>query len=303
MDTVKVVYCHCAFAKALPEKVRRAALKALLSSDVDLEAVRDLCELAARKDQRLKRWAAAKKLIIAACHPRAVKCLFAAAGAPLREGQATFVNLRALSPGRAARALGRTDGARSGRDLDARVKGALAKLEAVAPRDWYPWFPVIDAQRCARCGQCLNFCLFGVFARAADGAVVVRNPANCKTNCPACARVCPKGAIIFAKHRAAPINGGEGAAREPVAVDLAAIMERDALAFLRRRQLRERGPASAPAGSAAQLLDALDVPREVRQQVMALADARLGAQVAARTAPRRPRAGRRVPARPKGTAG
>jgi len=300
---VKVLYCHCAFAKALPGKVRRAALKALLASGRKLEAVRDLCELAARKDKRLKRWAAAKKLIIAACHPRAVRCLFAAAGAPLRAGQATFVNLRALTPGQAARALGQGDGASSGADVDGRLKDVLAELESIAPQDWIPWFPVIDQRRCRRCGKCLNFCLFGVYERAADGAVVARNPANCKTNCPACARVCPQGAIIFPKYRAAPINGGEARATEPVAVDLATLMEGDALGFLQRRQERERGLAASSGGSATDLLEALDVPRELRREVLALAGAKLGARPPAEAGRRRPRAKRRIPVRPGGTAG
>ena len=57
--------------------------------------------------------------------------------------------------------------------------------------------------------QCLNFCLFGVFEPTEDGKVVVKNPRNCKTNCPACARVCSEVAIIFPKFADDPINGAE----------------------------------------------------------------------------------------------
>lgn len=59
------------------------------------------------------------------------------------------------------------------------------------------WYPVIDFSRCNSCGQCAEFCLFGVFDLCGDGKPVVKNPANCKPGCPACARVCPAGAIIF----------------------------------------------------------------------------------------------------------
>jgi hypothetical protein len=46
---------------------------------------------------------------IAACYPRAVKWLFAAAGSPLAANQTEVVNLRALSAGEACNALFATD--------------------------------------------------------------------------------------------------------------------------------------------------------------------------------------------------
>ena len=74
---------------------------------------------------------------------------------------------------------------------------------------WVPWFPVIDYDRCRNCKQCLNFCLFGVYQLSPEGKVEVQNPSGCKTNCPACARMCPQKAIIFPKYADAPINGDE----------------------------------------------------------------------------------------------
>ncbi|MDR0894428.1 MAG: ferredoxin family protein [Prevotellaceae bacterium] len=70
------------------------------------------------------------------------------------------------------------------------------------------WFPVIDKERCTDCGKCHDFCLFGVYAKSAEGQVCVVQPQNCKNNCPACARVCPSRAIIFPKYDKSPINGG-----------------------------------------------------------------------------------------------
>ena len=74
---------------------------------------------------------------------------------------------------------------------------------------WYPWFPVVDYNLCSGCMQCLSFCLFGVYDVDDDGKLAAVSPDKCKTNCPACARVCPDGAIIFPKYSSEPINGGE----------------------------------------------------------------------------------------------
>ncbi len=59
------------------------------------------------------------------------------------------------------------------------------------------WYPVVDKSRCDECGQCLQFCLFGVYTRNEAQAVIASNPDACKTGCPACSRICPKGAIMF----------------------------------------------------------------------------------------------------------
>ncbi len=59
------------------------------------------------------------------------------------------------------------------------------------------WYPVVDYSRCRRCLQCLNFCLFGVYALDKDGTLRVARPDACRDGCPACARLCPTGAIIF----------------------------------------------------------------------------------------------------------
>ena len=72
---------------------------------------------------------------------------------------------------------------------------------------WKPWFPVIDYSRCTNCMQCLSFCLFDVYGVSADQKIQVQNQSNCKTECPACSRVCPEVAIMFPKYRHGPING------------------------------------------------------------------------------------------------
>ena len=89
----RILYCHCAFAKIVAPDVKAAVLGRLSDADVEFDAVPDLCEMAARGDARLRDLAAERPLKIAACYPRAVRWLFAAAGAQLPEG-ARIWNMR-----------------------------------------------------------------------------------------------------------------------------------------------------------------------------------------------------------------
>ena len=82
----RILYCHCAFAKIVAPDVKAAVLSGLSEADVEFDAVPDLCEMAAHGDARLRDLAAGMPLTIAACYPRAVRWLFAAAGAQLPEG-------------------------------------------------------------------------------------------------------------------------------------------------------------------------------------------------------------------------
>jgi hypothetical protein len=91
----RILYCHCAFAKVVPAEVKTAVLNGLSEANVEFDAVPDLCEMAARGDQRLRELAGQAPLRIAACYPRAVRWLFAAAGAELAEHQVRIWNMRA----------------------------------------------------------------------------------------------------------------------------------------------------------------------------------------------------------------
>jgi len=59
------------------------------------------------------------------------------------------------------------------------------------------WYPLMDESRCINCGSCLQFCLFGVYGRSEDGRVRIVHPDRCKPGCPACSRICPRGALMF----------------------------------------------------------------------------------------------------------
>jgi len=107
--TPAILYCHCAYAQAVPLAVKAAVLGKLCQAGLSFTAVADLCELSARRDPALPRLATATGLKIVACHPRAVKWLFAAAQAPLPPDRAQILNLREQSAAEIIQALLSTD--------------------------------------------------------------------------------------------------------------------------------------------------------------------------------------------------
>ena len=144
------------------------------------------------------------------------------------------------------------EGGLSVRDITGLGKGGVLRLveevrggeELNQPGKWKPWFPVIDYDRCTNCMQCLSFCLFGVYGTDAEGRIQVQNQNQCKTDCPACSRVCPEVAIMFPKYRAGPINGEEVRAedldREKMKVDVSSLLGGDIYALLRDRSERAK---------------------------------------------------------------
>lgn len=119
------------------------------------------------------------------------------------------------------------------------IEAASAEAKKELPGGWKPWFPVIDFDRCTNCMQCLSFCLFDVYGVNTNGEIQVQNESNCKTDCPACSRVCPEVAILFPKYKAGPINGDEisedDLRREAMKVDISALLGGDIYSMLRDR--------------------------------------------------------------------
>src|SRR5207237_2857495 len=124
------------------------------------------------------------------------------------------------------------------------VEPVRAELNAARHGDWKPWFPVIDYDRCTNCMQCLSFCLFGVYGVDSGHRIQVQNNDNCKTNCPACSRVCPEAAIMFPKYKAGPINGDvvshADLQREKMKIDISALLGGDVYQMLRDRSERAK---------------------------------------------------------------
>ncbi len=100
-----IIYCHCQYAQVVPPDVKAAVLRQLCDSGLPFEAVPDLCELSARRDPSLRRLTSAGPVKIAACFPRAVKWLFAAANAPLPLDCAEVLNMRVQSADEVAAGL------------------------------------------------------------------------------------------------------------------------------------------------------------------------------------------------------
>jgi Pyruvate/2-oxoacid:ferredoxin oxidoreductase delta subunit len=125
-----------------------------------------------------------------------------------------------------------------------RAEAERVRRNAVRQGDWKPWFPVIDYDRCTNCMQCLSFCLFGVYGVDENQRIQAQNHDNCKTNCPACSRVCPEAAIMFPKYKAGPINGDtvsdSDLQREKMKIDISSLLGGDVYQMLRDRSDRAR---------------------------------------------------------------
>ena len=231
----KIVYCHCAFADVLPKEVKEEVLQGLREAGVRFESIPDLCAMSARNDPKLKELVQDGPLKIAACYPRAVKWLFHAAGADFPEGseQVQVLNMRELP---AEEVL---DGLLEEKTADLSQEPIEVADRGETRPGWKPWFPVIDYERCTNCLQCLSFCLFDVYGIDAENRIRVQNQEKCKTNCPACSRVCPEVAIMFPKYSAGPINGApvseRDVAREKMKVDISSLLGGDVYASLRER--------------------------------------------------------------------
>jgi NAD-dependent dihydropyrimidine dehydrogenase PreA subunit len=133
--------------------------------------------------------------------------------------------------------------AADGIDLATADVAALV-AKAQPEKFWKPWFPVIDYDRCTNCMQCLSFCLFGVYGVDENQRIQAQNHDNCKTNCPACSRVCPEAAIMFPKYKAGPINGDvvsdADLNREKMKIDISALLGGDVYSMLRERSERAK---------------------------------------------------------------
>lgn len=94
MSSPRILFCNCTYANVVPPEVKSAVLRKLCESGLAFDAVADLCELSARKDTALASIAQAGPVKIAACFPRAVKWLFASAGAALPQNTVEVLNMR-----------------------------------------------------------------------------------------------------------------------------------------------------------------------------------------------------------------
>lgn len=101
----RILFCNCTYAQVVPKEVKEAVLRQLCESGVAFDAVADLCEMSARQDPSLQRLTQDGSVKIAACFPRAVKWLFAAAQAPLSADATEVLNMRTLTAAEVTAAL------------------------------------------------------------------------------------------------------------------------------------------------------------------------------------------------------
>lgn len=177
----------------------------------------------------------------------------------------------------------------TGRDVTemlADVEQTYQTLETKTPGGWKPWFPVIDFDRCTNCMQCLSFCLFDVYAVDEKDMIKVQNQSKCKTDCPACSRVCPEVAILFPKYNKGPINGDvvreADIQREAMKVDVSSLLGGDIYKALRERQSDARQRFSTERDESRALLERkkclkklqgdLDIPDEVLMSLPSIGD-------------------------------
>ncbi len=232
-----ILFCSCSGRDFLPEEKKRAIADGLEKSGLKFTTVPDLCGMSAKNQSALKEIGdRGEKNVVIACYPRAVKWLFAMAGIEWDTGRMHVINARVENTERVIEQVQSLD--INGVETDA---GPLA----VGGDDpWIPGFPVIDYERCTNCRQCMNFCLFGVFSEDDNGKVKVKNPSNCKNNCPACARICPAAAIIFPKYPDTPINGAEieneAEIREKIRINVNEILGNDIYAALSERRKKAK---------------------------------------------------------------
>ena len=127
------------------------------------------------------------------------------------------------------------------------------------------WYPVIDYDQCTNCMECMDFCLFGVYGVDHDSILRTVQQDQCRADCPACARVCPVGAIVFPKYKTNQTIAGSSEAKEDrgeVKLDLSKIFGKPKAlhqaALERDRELIKAGRLPPSAKKIEKLADAID---------------------------------------------
>ena len=231
MSDRKITICLCSSRSIIDrDKVLDISDK-LQKSGYTVILEDDLCEKAISSAGDMKKIASS---VVVACYPRAVYSLFDSLGlipervADIRNGgKEDILDFFEIPDTSEAKTV-------FGENYLSHKVANYTDIADSSNISCDAWFPIIDRERCNNCGKCHDFCLFGVYSKESR-KIVVKNPRNCKNNCPACARVCPQRAVIFPKYEKSPINGGLADEEHALSIDTKALYA-DAL----RTKLAER---------------------------------------------------------------
>ncbi|MCZ7644250.1 MAG: ferredoxin family protein [Planctomycetota bacterium] len=213
---------------------------------------------------RALKWILARQGLEVNGKARALHCLDAREGEPA-ELAARVEKILAGTSSAVVAAPPKQDSPADG--LTPKQRGVLAEQALPNPENAElsaRWYPVVDYDACTNCMECLDFCLFGVYGVDPAGTLRVTNQDECRSDCPACARVCPVGAIVFPKYVTnATIAGGEDdGERGSLKLDLSKIFgkpkARHQAALERDRELLKAGRKPASADKVDKLSDEFD---------------------------------------------
>ena len=223
MSDRRVTICLCSSRSIIDSNTVSYISEKLCKAGYTISFEVDLCEKALSSVEEMKKIASST---VVACYPRAVLSLFNSLElTPERVIDIRNCGIDEILESFDISIVSATSDYAEHAESSDKSSAAMAPdiSNATAPNVGHDaWYPVIDRERCNNCGKCHDFCLFGVYSRE-DQKTVVKNPRNCKNNCPACARICPQKAIIFPKYEKSPVNGGLANEEYALSIDTKAL--------------------------------------------------------------------------------